>query len=60
MCGVYSVCYLCVRKANMYVRQGRASLILSDVLAILRSFMTIAHKKQKMSYLHDQAMAIMR
>ena len=40
MCDVYFVCYLCVRRANMYVRQGRASLILSDVLATLRSSMT--------------------
>ena len=41
--------------ANMYMR-----LILSNVLITLRSFMTIAHKKQKMSYSYNQAMAIAR
>ena len=36
------------------------SLILFNILTTFRSFMTIAHKKQKMPYLYNQAMATAR
>ena len=36
------------------------SLILLNVLITFRSFMTIAHKKQKMPYFYDQVMATAR
>ena len=44
--------YLCALKP--------INLILLNVLTTFRSFMTIAHKKQKMSYFYNQVMAIAR
>ena len=44
--------YLCASRS--------ISLILFNVLITFRSFMTIAYKKQKMSYFYNQAMTIAR
>ena len=51
--------FMCSQSEYLYALRP-TNLILFNVLTIFRSFMTIAHKKQKMSYLYNQAMATAR